>query len=77
MAWVADQLALDYPDVCGGFDLSLCRSVSAASQTQHVIVVPTSGWHQAGRRIVFVSYPDSLYAAGARASFLNHAENIQ
>ena len=75
MARVADQLALDYPDIAVVLTCPYADLYRVASQTQHLIVCAQHlDGIEPGRGMGAV-LPDSLYAAGARATFLNHAEH--
>ena len=75
MSRVADQLALDYPDIAVVLTCPYADLYRIASQTQHLIVCAQHlDGIEPGRGMGAV-LPDSLYAAGARATFLNHAEH--
>ncbi|MDK6375273.1 MULTISPECIES: triose-phosphate isomerase [Aerococcus] len=75
LAKVADQEAQKYPDISVFVTCPYADLAAVAQATDHIIV---SAQHldgiEPGRGMGKV-LPESLQAAGARATFLNHAEN--
>lgn len=75
LAKVGEQLAIEFPEISIFVTCPYADIKTVATQTRHIIVTAQHlDGIEKGRGMGAV-LPESLYQAGARATFLNHAEH--